>query len=252
MRFRTRATLFSALTAGVLFCGFAILAVRTAGETDRRLNEAHLTYVLSTLNQAVEAGLRLDMPLGELQQLNEFFQRTIADEPDIVAVEVFDANGMSSFGTDRGADGEPVSQQWLAAVREKRNQHIWRLIDGDELVLGTPVESDFGTVLGQTAIVVDAAVLQRQDEAAPVVVHMLPALALVLAGGALTGYFTAAILQRRAGKLAAEIVAGSVEVPASGAAPLEIALAAAVARVTQTRSTIRRISEELQAIDAEL
>lgn len=251
MRFRTRATLFGALSAGVLFCGFAVLAIRTSGETDRRLNEAHLTFVLTTLNHAVEAGLRLDMPLGELQQLNDFFARTIADEPDILAVEVFDSNGISSFGTDRGADGEPVSPQWLAAVRESAGHAVWRSSDGDELVLGTPIESDFGSVLGQTALIIDRSALDQAESTGTPVMHLLPALLAVILAGGLAGYGTATVVQRRVDRLTAQVAAGNVPAPA-GAPPLTQALNAAMLRLNATRATIRTINDELQAIDAEL
>lgn len=252
MRFRTKAAVLGALSAAVAFVMLIVVGSRVAEQSDRKLKEAHLEFVLARVNDAVQANLSLDLPLGELQDLIQLFERTITEEADIEAVEVFTADGVSAFGTDRGAEGERVPGAWLAALRNNHGRRFWRVLDRDDLVLGTAVETDFGTVAGYTVIVVKANVV---DETANVVVpaisqSVLPLIFVVIVGG-IGGFYAADFHQRRTRRIARRLLDDDLQ-PQPGDEPLVVVTANAAGSIRHARGVIAGINRDLQAIDAEI
>ncbi len=251
LTFQHRLALMVAAVAAMVTALVATVGVGVIERAHRDLIDSRLEFVLTTLDGTIEASLDLGLPLGELREIEDLLERTLSAEPGIEAIEVFDATGVSRFGTDRGAANEPIPHAWVTAIRDNRSDPIWRAVDRGGLTIGAPILTDFGAVAGDVAIVVPLDLLERSpvDAGFVLLLTLGPALAaaVIVFGTVLAA---ARPFARQSETIASEVAAGRA-VTADGGV-LAAAAAAAVARIAATGDSVGRADRILQAIDAEI
>jgi hypothetical protein len=251
LTFQRRLALMVAAATVAVVALVATVGVGVVERAHRDLIDSRLEFVLTTLDGTIEASLDLGLPLGELREIEDLLERTLSAEPGIEAIEVFDATGVSRFGTDRGAANEPIPHAWVTAIRDNRSDPIWRTVDRGGLTIGAPILTDFGAVAGDVAIVVPLDLLERSPVDAGFVF-------LLTLGPALAAALVVIIAVVRAGRPAArlyemvarEITAG--QQPATRDGVLAATVGVAVARIAATGEAVGRADRILQAIDAEI
>jgi hypothetical protein len=252
MTFQRRLALMVAAVTITVLGLVAMVGVGVVERAHRDLIDSRLEFVLTTLDGTIEASLDLGLPLGELREVEDLLERTLSAEPGLEAIEVFDATGVSRFGTDRGAANEPIPRAWVTAIRDNRSDPIWRAVDRGGLTVGAPILTDFGAIAGDVAIIVPLDLLERSPvdagevfalAAGPSVgAAVLVVLVVLWAVGPMAGGFR---------RLAEDVTAGRGPTgPHAG--PLAGATAAATAKIIATGESVSRADRILQAIDAEI
>lgn len=251
LTFQRRLALMVAAATVAVVALVAVVGVGVVERAHRDLIDSRLEFVLTTLDGTIEASLDLGLPLGELREIEDLLERTLSAEPGIEAIEVFDATGVSRFGTDRGAANEPIPHAWVTAIRDNRSDPTWRVVDRGGLTIGAPILTDFGAVAGDVAIVVPLDLLERSpvDGGFVFLLAVGPAVAAALV--VIVAVLWAARPTRRLFDTMAGDVGAGRTVPATGGV-LAAAVAAAVARITTTGQSVGRADRILQAIDAEI
>ena len=251
LTFQRRLALMVAAATITVIALVATVGVGVVERAHRDLIDSRLEFVLTTLDGTIEASLDLGLPLGELREIEDLLERTLSAEPGIEAIEVFDATGVSRFGTDRGAANEPIPHAWVTAIRDNRSDPLWRAVDRGGLTIGAPILTDFGAVAGDVAIVVPLDLLERSPVDAGVVFLLTLGPALAAAVIVLITVVLAARPRARLfDTIAGEVAAGRA--PSGGGGVLTAAAAAAVARIAATGESVGRADRILQAIDAEI
>ncbi len=250
LTFQRRLALMVAAATVTVIALVATVGVGVVERAHRDLIDSRLEFVLTTLDGTIEASLDLGLPLGELREIEDLLERTLSAEPGIEAIEVFDATGVSRFGTDRGAANEPIPHAWVTAIRNNRSDPLWRAVDRGGLTIGAPILTDFGAIAGDVAIVVPLDLLERSPVDAGIVFLLtlgpaLAAIAIVLIAVVLAARPAARVFDTMAG----DVAAGRVP---TGGGVLTAAAAAAVARIAATGESVGRADRILQAIDAEI
>jgi hypothetical protein len=251
LTFQRRLALMVAAATVAVIALVAVVGVGVVERAHRDLVDSRLEFVLTTLDGTIEASLDLGLPLGELREIEDLLERTLSAEPGIEAIEVFDATGVSRFGTDRGAANEPIPHAWVTAIRDNRSDPIWRAVDRGGLTIGAPILTDFGAVAGDVAIVVPLDLLERSPVDAGFVFLLTLGPALAAAVVVIIAVLWAARPTTRLFETTgSEIAAGGR--PAAREGVLAAAVAAAVARIAATGESVGRADRILQAIDAEI
>jgi hypothetical protein len=251
LTFQRRLALMVAAATIAVVALVATVGVGVVERAHRDLIDSRLEFVLTTLDGTIEASLDLGLPLGELREIEDLLERTLSAEPGIEAIEVFDATGVSRFGTDRGAANEPIPHAWVSAIRDNRSDPIWRAVDRGGLTIGAPILTDFGAIAGDVAIVVPLDLLERSPVDAGFVFLLTLGPALLAALVVFVAVLRAARPTARLYEtIAREIAAGQQPAPRDGV--LATTVAVAVAHIAATGEAVGRADRILQAIDAEI
>ncbi len=251
LTFQRRLALMVAAATVTVIALVATVGVGVIERAHRDLIDSRLEFVLTTLDGTIEASLDLGLPLGELREIEDLLERTLSAEPGIEAIEVFDATGVSRFGTDRGAANEPIPHAWVTAIRDNRSDPIWRAVDRGGLTIGAPILTDFGAVAGDVAIIVPLDLLERSPVDAGFVFLLTVGPAIAAALLVFVAVIWAARPSARLYDTTADAVMASRAPPVDGGV-LASATAAAVARIAATGESVGRADRVLQAIDAEI
>ncbi len=124
------------------------------------LVQSRYSFVVFTIKKRVEDSLNLGFALRQLRQVQEILEREKLRDPQVVAVEVYGANGEILFDTDRGAIGTRVSDDLVAAIRGGANQAFGAL-DEDMLIVGLPLVNTLGKIEGGVVLRYPSSYIQR-------------------------------------------------------------------------------------------
>jgi len=113
------------------------------------MRNAGLVITLQELKDRLEADLALGFDLADSAKAQALLEDTLAHDRRLLAAEVFNAQGISLFNTDRGAIGERVPDRWLA----EQSPH-WAVDLAGESTLGQALRSPFGELSGQVCVTV--------------------------------------------------------------------------------------------------
>ncbi|RAU22280.1 hypothetical protein CU669_09155 [Paramagnetospirillum kuznetsovii] len=111
------------------------------------LVQSRYSFVVFTIKKRVEDNLNLGLALRQLRQVQDVLEREKTRDPQVIAVEVFDARGEVLFDTDRGAIGSKVPQDLIEAIRGGSSQ-AFGTTDEDNLIVGLPLVNNLGKVEG--------------------------------------------------------------------------------------------------------
>lgn len=178
------------MACGLLLVGFVLLALQR--QEIQSLRDARLEITLGELRERLEADLLLGFDLADSGRAQDLLADTLARDPSLLSVEVFDAGGLSLFNTDRGSIGEPVPAAWLEAIARQPAAKVseaptlWSA-EGADAVLGLPLRGPFGEIVGHVSVT--SAPVARPDPRL-VVGMTLGALAFLVVLGAWVVYRT--------------------------------------------------------------
>lgn len=250
---RSRIVLTLSLSAAAALVLAALLVFGALDRLRVRAAEASTDFVLTQLRAAVESSVSLGLALPDIPAAQDLIERARASTPEILAVEIFSADGVSVFNTDRGSLGEPITEAWREARRRAAGR--WRLEEFGSIVVGADIRNDFGAPVGGIAVTVSGAA--RTAHAESLIAALVPwtglvaGTVLVLTGGA------AALLLGHAGRdfrRTAAVLTGAREAEPGGrpdSGPL-VSLAAAMRRHVEARAAgIRALAGTVRGLDAE-
>ena len=149
--FRAAFTLSVATVAGLLLA--ALLVFAALDRLRIQAAEANIDFALTQLRQSLESSVSLGLPLADVQIAQDLVERARASNPDILAVEIISATGLSLFNTDRGSLGEAITEQWADAISRARGRR-WQVQEVGAIVFGDAIRNDFGERVGGIAITV--------------------------------------------------------------------------------------------------
>lgn len=210
--------------------------------------EANTDFVLTQLRQSVEASVSLGLPLPDIRVTQDLIERARATNPEIVAIEVFSADGVSLFNTDRGALGEAISDSWQEAIA--RVDARWRVEELGALVVGEPILNDFGEAVGGVAVT--TSLRERTDHAYDIQVTLVPATitAALIAGFVVGGVSYRAL--RWAGRdfqAAASVLGDATLEPKTAANTAATAAQGVRAHIDQRAADIRALAVQVSRLD---
>ncbi len=191
----------------ILVCGLLLLTAlllslqRTQAQA---LREARLEIALQGLRERLETSLSLGFELADSERAQALLEDLLADDPSLLAAEVFDASAISLFNTDRSAIGERVPPSWLmassgsqadaAAGRPENQVHAWSVTSEDSFTLGLPIRGSFGEIAGQVSI---TSGLPPSPSPWPLITTALLALLALAASGLLLTIWLLRVLGRQ-------------------------------------------------------
>ncbi|MET4580114.1 PDC sensor domain-containing protein [Ottowia thiooxydans] len=150
----------------VAMCGLLLLAALLLSlqrSQAQELREARLEIALQGIKERLETSLALGFELIDSQQAQALLEDLLSDDPSLLSAEVFDANALSLFNTDRGAIGDRVPSSWLAASAHSQSTGgrgearstataSWSVIHENGFTLGMPIRGPFGEIAGHISI----------------------------------------------------------------------------------------------------
>lgn len=148
-------TFLTLLVALVTVAGAAYFAGSKVGE---EIETARVSHLLGTLRSATEANLSIGLTLDQVSLLQSRIEREKVNDPSIVAIDIFSAQGRFIYSTDRGTIGEAVDKSWLARLKQ---DGIWHLEGRRETIFGTHFDGDLGLAGGIAVTVSDSTRVQR-------------------------------------------------------------------------------------------
>ncbi len=234
--------------------GVVLSALLIYGALDRlrvRAVEANTDFVLTELREAMEASATLGLALRDVPVAQDLIERARLNSPDILAVEVFDSAGLSLYNTDRGSIGEPVTGDWLEAIR-LRDERRWRLEQLGAIVIGDEIRNDFGEPIGHVAITLSDSAGSSLDSELLTTLTIRGVL-FGLAGMLVAGLIVAALFKTATRDLRAVTreLSGEGQATAVGANPDSLVQAATQVRQTiaATISVVDGVAAEVRALD---
>ncbi len=145
-------------------CGLMLLTALLASlqrSQAQVLREARLEIALQSLRDRLETSLSLGFELADTEQAQVLLEDLLADDPALLAAEVFDASAISLFNTDRGAIGERMPPSWQTAssivhtaapVLRDHEARTWAVSTEESFTLGVPIRGPFGEIAGHVSI----------------------------------------------------------------------------------------------------
>lgn len=108
--------------------------------------------VLRDMENTIETSLALGLPLNTLHNTQSLIEREMRQDPLILSIEVFEANGNIVFATDRDFIGDLIGDEWLEARRGRDPAGVWRLREEDALVIGVALTNSLDLEIGGIAL----------------------------------------------------------------------------------------------------
>ncbi|CAK0776740.1 putative HAMP domain-containing protein [uncultured Gammaproteobacteria bacterium] len=249
-----------ATIVAIFVCAIALMMLLSFHKFTVLLTEVvhdRLEFAIENIQNSVEAGLNLGVPLATLGRTQEILEQQLKQEKAILSIEAFDHAGVVIFATDRSLIGDLVAEEWLEAPQRVRRR-VWVISDPDALVVGAALANSVGQTAGGVAIRYAHEALTRSASRARV---ELAQLGLTLVGAtALMAFIGVWLLLRSTrGSLAQmEQTAraalhddGAMAFTPQGTLPIEIAFAhfltssaAAMTAIHETSGNIRRLDED--------
>lgn len=215
------------------------------------LGNAQIGFVLADLDRTIERNLSLGLPLSELQPIERILEQTVANNGELLAIEVLSPAGTALYSTDRGAVGEPIPPAWEQAIEERLPGRPWRVDHLGTVVIGTSIDNDFGKTAGWITLILD-------DSVQPPAGHLLPGIMARAAPYLIGALLFTLLLALVAGTgLARHFLRFARQVDKQGdlrpgADPATVALPLALTTVNRARKEIDATVETLRQIDGEI
>lgn len=153
MTFVDRFILVIGLSVAITLLAIVGAAFVASEQVSEEIEQARVSHLIGTLRSSTEANLSIGLDLDEISQLQATIEREKANDPAIMAIDVFDAAGRTIYSTDRGILGETVEKNWIDNLDQ---EDMWRAMTAGDTVFGTRFENDFG-VAGGIAVTISGA-----------------------------------------------------------------------------------------------
>lgn len=243
--FRAAFTLSFATVAGLLLA--ALLVFAALDRLRIQATEANIDFALTQLRQSLESSVSLGLPLADVQIAQDLIERARASNPDILAIEIISASGLSLFNTDRGSLGEAITDRWADAISRARGRR-WQVQEFSAIVFGDHIRNDFGARVGGIAITVSGEA--RVAHASALVDALIPWFVTVAAASALLVGAATLILLRMTNRdfrqAARQLTEGR---PAQAAVGLPATALAMRSHIDRMAIRVHRAASAVQSLD---
>lgn len=158
---------------------------------------ARHALVLQDIGHNMEAKLAIGQALDAVQGVDADMQASIAQDPQILSIEMFDDEGKVLYATDASLRGDLVSEDWAAAWNA--GAPVWSRLEADAHVVGLRVENSLGQAVGSLALRFSRAEFDADVRAMALRIAVLCAaivVAFVLVGAGLSVFVTRPLRQR--------------------------------------------------------
>lgn len=157
-------------------------------QTLRNVTESRLGFTAVDLEKRIQTGLDLGLDLAVMTNVQVIIDAEAADDPDIVAIDVFDDRGQILFTTGEGGS---VPASWRVAFAAGETG-VWRVSDPDRIIVGSRLTNNFGFEVGGVALSYSRAVFDARLDA--MIEIMTRSGIIILAGTAIVGLIVAALI----------------------------------------------------------
>ncbi len=113
------------------------------------LRDRH-ALVLQDIGHNIEASLSIGLALGELPGVEADMQDSIAQDPQVLSIEMFDEDGKVLYSTDESLRDDLVSEDWT--TEWNAGPRVWSRLEPDAHVVGLRVENSLGHPVGSLAL----------------------------------------------------------------------------------------------------
>ncbi|MBK8538202.1 MAG: hypothetical protein IPL59_25810 [Candidatus Competibacteraceae bacterium] len=207
--------------------------------------------VLRDMKNTIETSLALGLPINALRNTQSLIERETQQDPLILSIEVFEANGNVVFATDRDLIGDQITNEWVEAWRTHDTAGAWRLREEDALVIGISLVNNLDLEVGGIALRFsrdfhDSSLKAMLLELGSAVAILLAAaIILSLLGAFLVLRATRSSFTAMTAALNALSRHSNLSPPAHrGSDPALAAIVAALWEIEHTAKEIRRLDEE--------
>jgi hypothetical protein len=149
------------LIAGLALALIGMLNFFRFEQTLRATIEARLAFIAKDLKANIQTGLDLGLDLSSMSNVQNIIEREAATDPRILGIEVFDDHLRVLFSTQEGAVESEIPEAWSAAIGSE-DDTVWQASDHDQMVVGTPLTSNFGADVGGVALRYSRALFEEQ------------------------------------------------------------------------------------------
>lgn len=119
--------------------------------TLRNVTESRLGFIAADLDTRIEAVLDLGLELSSMNNVEGIIAIAMADEADLVGIDVFDGDGVILYSTQQDRVGTGIDDRWRAAYRRAGDER-WEADDPANMITGTTLTSNFGAEVGGIAL----------------------------------------------------------------------------------------------------
>jgi len=164
--FRVRLTLTVLLVAAAAMLLTGLLNVYKFESALAQISESRVTYILRNLHSVLSTRLTLGLPVSDVPGLRDALSDIAEQDPQIMAIEIFDPSGQVLISTDTSFEGDLVSEAWLRAAAIFATYHgdetgsVWTVRDGPLSTVGMPLRNGLGQIVGAIALT-----FQRAEQA---------------------------------------------------------------------------------------
>lgn len=216
--------------------------------------QSRYSFVVFTIKKRVEDNLNLGFALRQLRQVQDIVEREKNRDPQVIAVEVYDARGEVLFDTDRGAIGTRVSDDLVEAAKGAGSK-AFGASDEDALIVGLPLVNNLGRLEG--GVVLRYPVAYIEAGVGGLLVQLSQSVALYLGVFSVVAvmglYFLFGRVGRKLGAmertLATVMAVGGQAVPDGGGDAFEERFAEFVAKSHEAVEHIRDATDEVGRLD---
>jgi hypothetical protein len=103
------------------------------------------------IENTVQASLMIGLQFSELSQMNQLLARERLSDRMIRGIDVFDANALVIYSSDRSRVGTRVPESWVAAAERSKTTE-WTSEAADDYVAGISVRNSFDLTVGFLAM----------------------------------------------------------------------------------------------------
>lgn len=160
MTFVSRLILVAVVSVTAAVVAVAVIAFAASDRVGEEIERARVANLLGALKTATEGNLSIGLQLDQISLLQPRVEREKANDPSILAIDIFNAGGRAFYSTDRSVIGEEVSQDWVSRLG---TEDQWAAAERGDTVFGTRFENDLGVAGGISVTVSDEARSARAD-----------------------------------------------------------------------------------------
>lgn len=111
--------------------------------------EVHNQYLLKALARTLEANLLIGQEIDQMDVMQAMIERERIGAIDMLAIDIYSAEGTILYSTDPGMRGSSAPQAWLDQMNRSDS---WRIVGTHEVTTGMYVGDDFRSVSAGIAI----------------------------------------------------------------------------------------------------
>lgn len=147
-----RITLVLTVILAVGVAATTLLSVYKFESALASLQNSRMTFIVSDARNQIQTRMDLGLSLADLEGMDALLQRYVAEDPQILSIEVFNTEGTVLFTTDSSQVGDLVTEEWVQSWEDSVNEGIWQRLDRDASVVGVPLRNNLGQDVGSIAL----------------------------------------------------------------------------------------------------